>query len=132
MPDTEGAQIPFGSGVLDSWTTNVGKTRNRVRQEHQRYGGGDLCTIGGKDGEFREPQHLWTEDDLEPVWRTNTETQDINAMMCEIEFLKKEVEVEQENRKFKAEFQQVRQERVRQEQERPVESKLVEPQRQVV
>ena len=61
------------------------KTRKRARGKHQRYGGGELCTVAGKDSEIREPQHMWTNERNSCV-----ETYEFNALMRDIESLREE------------------------------------------
>ena len=59
---------------------------------------------GFTDGEheIRKPKHMWTDDDLEPVQVMDTETREVTTMTLDI--------LEQENVKFKLEFEPMHQE----------------------
>ena len=75
------------------------KTRRRVRRKHQSYGGGELCTVAGKDSEIKEPQHLWTNDVQEPVRSSCVETLEFKVLMRDIESLRKRLLFEREEKK---------------------------------
>ena len=40
-----------------------------------------LCGFTDGEHEIRKPKHMWTDDDLEPVQMTDTETRKVIAMM---------------------------------------------------
>ena len=68
------------------------KTRTQLRWKHWSYGVEALCGCTGGAHEIRKPKHMWTDEDSEPVWITDTETRKIIAMMLVI--------LEQMSRKF--------------------------------
>ena len=68
------------------------KTRTQLRWTHWSYGVEVLCGFTDGDHEIRKPKHMWTDDDLEPVQMTDTETRKVIAMMLAI--------LEQMSRKF--------------------------------
>ena len=57
------------------------KTRTQLRWKHWSYGVEVLCGFTDGEHEIRKPKHVWTDDDLEPVQMTDTETPKVIAMM---------------------------------------------------
>ena len=91
--DTVEPHIPCGSSAVDPWPTASGRPESE-------YARNTCVTVEANcvESRDRDQQHMWTNYVQEPVWRTNADTHEINAMMREIEFLTKEVAVEQEKK----------------------------------
>ena len=89
-------------GCSRSMAGYLRKTRTQLRWTHWSYGVEVLCGFTDGEHEIRKPKHMWTDDDLEPVQMMYTETREVTTMMLEI--------LEQENAKFKLEFEPKHQE----------------------